>query len=508
MTEKSPQRFLLDIVPLTRLPLGRDQSLWYEHDEALPAGTPVRIPIGRREVFGVVLSSREDIRRRGGIKLKKIIRVCRSGRFTAEQMALAAYLSDLTLTPLGTVWRQFYIPAVSERTPPKFPKKKLLLPPPLSAHLKPIFREITASFSRGKTFLLRDTPATARDGLFFHLTEKILSRPDGQVLVLLPEVLSAVLTAKRFARHFPAEQTALIHNKVSVGALSRLREEISAGKIRLIIGTRKSVFLPFAKLSLIVIDEEHEIGFKNWDAAPRFDARDAARFLSRAHSCPLLAVSAAPRLTRRVPSPLAPPPASVPLEIIDMRPPYEPSKKPKKRSRFEIISPALREALEEVLRENRQALLFVNRRGMSAFSVCTDCRALLACPNCDRALISVKEGHWECLHCDHKTSIFPRCPRCKGLFFRNIGYGTEKIQERLSKLFPQARLARVDGHSLRRVGAAEETAADFLSGKTDILIGTQMALKDWRAPELALVGILDADALLSIPDIYADCRIF
>ncbi len=506
MPQKSPKRHLLAVVPLTNLPLAREQFLWYEHTEPLDAGTLVCVPLFRRHVSGVITACHDDFARSGGMRLKKISQVLEPDHFTPEQIALAEYLSRITLTSLGTVLRQFLVPDVAARAIHKTQNRPTERPPKLAESVRPIAAEVLSSLDKSKFFLLRDTIKTARDALFVHLIKEVLRRPHGQVLLLLPEVLSAQAAYARMERYFSPRDIALIHHKTAAGTLRRIRNETRNGRLRLLVGTRKAVFLPFDDLRLIIVDEEHDIGFKSWDRAPRFDARAAAEFLSETFRCPLVSVSGAPRVSRLIPRPLGPPPVATPLEICDMR--SFPSAGRKRSRQHTLIGRTLQEALAETLQKKKQALLFLNHRGLSRFSICTHCQTLLSCPECDRALVAVKEGHYECLHCPYKTSVFPRCKKCENLTFRNVGFGTQKVQSTIAKLFPQARLKRVDGHSMTGVHAAEEVVRDFSAGKIDILIGTQMALKDWRVPNLRLVGVLDADALLSVPDIYADERLF
>lgn len=498
-------KYLCDIIPLAHLPLSRGASLWYESNEELSYGTLVRVPLFRRTVTGVVLSSKDDFARAGGIALKSVAHIIAPAHFTMRQIALATHISETTFTPLGVVLESFLIPRVNERTAPAPADTELLPAPALTPITQQFSDDIIASLSTDKYWLLRDSATTARDALYISLIAQILSaKTNTQILILLPEVLITVQTAARLSAYFPVDIIGVIHHKTAAGTLNRIRDGVRAGTTRIIIGTRKSLALPFDNLTLIITDEEHDMSFKQWDRAPRFDARNVARFMTRIYSCPLVAVSAAPRITHTLPLTIASEPSTNPVTIADMRAEKEATARGNTPS---IISEVLRNAIEQALASGEQVMLFINHKGTSAFSICSKCRTLLACPDCDRALIGVQSGHYECVHCSYSVA-HAVCADCQGVVFCNVGYGTQRIASLIARLFPTARIQRVDGHSLRRTHAAADITQEFSDGNIDILIGTQMALKDWRVPTLTVVGIIDADALRAIPDIHADERLY
>jgi len=181
------------------------------------------------------------------------------------------------------------------------------------------------------------------------------------------------------------------------------------------------------------------------------------------------------------------------MELVDM-------KKERWIKNYSPLSKKLQSEISYALRNKLQTILFINRQGMSSFSVCADCKTVLKCPRCERALIYDKEGVYKCVHCAHRSSVTPQCSRCKGLSFTNVGLGTQKIEREIVGLFPGARVARADNQSMQAPGAQEKIYADFKNGQTDILIGTQMISKGWDLPNVSLVGIIDADGMLGIPD--------
>ncbi len=513
MKNTDAKKYLCDIVPFAHIPLIREQFFWYTSATPLQPGTLVRIPLFRRAVHGIVLACRNDVTVSNTVRLKNIIAVLYDNYLSHEQITLAMHIAETTFTSLGTVMTQFYTPPVTERTQP--------LPSTRSLRSFPRLTETTTSLCANilthqnyTSFLLRDTPATERDALYLHLIKKYLAQnTNTQVLFLLPEILLTEQTAKRLRACFTHENICVIHNKIAKGALWSTYQNIRNGTARIIIGTKKSLFQPFTNLALIILDEEHDISFKQWDRAPRFDTRTIADTLAHIHNCPLVAVSTAPRITKTTPTPLGPTPLNLPITLLDMRAiHYERVKAAQKKKRRKptptLFAPALLTAITDALQRKKHVLLFFNHKGMSAFSLCSDCGTLLVCPHCDRALVLTTAGHYECFHCTFTTSIFPKCAQCNGMTFRNIGYGTSKIHAMLEKYFPTARIARIDGHTMRTTHAATDIITRYANREIDIIIGTQMALKDWRSEHLAVVGILDADALLSIPDISADERLF
>ncbi len=513
MKNTGAKKYLCDVVPFAHIPLTREQFFWYSSKKSLQPGTLVRVPLFRRAVRGIVLACRDDFTASGTVRLKAITEVLHNNYLSHKQIALATHIAETTFTSLGTVMMQFYTPPVTERPQPLPPTRSTKPLPRLTKTTTSLCADILAQQNYA-SLLLRDTPTTARDALYLNFIKKHLARStDAQILLLLPEILLTEQTAKRLRAHFAHGEIRVIHNKIAKGALWSAYQDIRNGTARIIIGTKKALFQPFANLTLIILDEEHDPSFKQWDRAPRFDTRTVADTLAHMYNCPLVAVSAAPRITKTVPTPLGPTPLTLPITLLDMRAVHferikEAQKKKRKKPTPTLFAPALLAAITDALKRKKQTLLFFNHKGMSAFSLCSDCGALLACPDCDRALVLTAEGHYECFHCTFTTSIFPKCAQCDGMTFRNIGYGTSKIHTMLEKRFPTARIARIDGHTMRTTHAATDIITQCANREVDIIIGTQMALKDWRSEHLAVVGILDADALLSIPDISADERLF
>ena len=345
-------------------------------------------------------------------------------------------------------------------------------------------------------------------------------------MILVPEQTLTPQALERYGAHFKPEEIALLSSNISKGQYYSSWQKIKSGEAKIIIGTRMAVFAPFNKLGLVVIDEEQDISFKQWDMNPRYDTRTCAEKLAETHKCPIVFGSATPSVEsyyRAINSNfrLLKLPAlskdvlcikynvsSINTDkkihntvIVDMR-------KERLNRNLSCISKKLKSEITYALKNKLQTILFINRQGMSSFSVCDACKTVLKCPKCDRALVYDNSGKYRCAHCAYKTSIIPECPKCHGIIFKNIGLGTQKVEREIMDLFPNARVARIDSQSTGDRKIHEKVYADFSGGGIDILIGTQMISKGWDLPRVSLVGIIDADNALSIPDFSASARFF
>jgi primosomal protein N' (replication factor Y) len=178
------------------------------------------------------------------------------------------------------------------------------------------------------------------------------------------------------------------------------------------------------------------------------------------------------------------------------------------KKNYSSISHKLKSEIAYALKNKSQIILFINRQGMSSFSICSACKNVLRCPSCERALVYQAEGYYQCLHCSYKTDILANCRKCGGARFQNIGIGTQKIEKDIKNEFPGANIQRIDQNEVKKIFTLEKINQDFTGGKIDILIGTQMAIKGWNLPKVALIGIIDADNLLHWPDFTANEKAF
>lgn len=336
------------------------------------------------------------------------------------------------------------------------------------------------------------------------------------VLVLVPEISLTPQTVRRFKSRFASiqEQVAVLHSNLSQGERFDEWHRIRKGIARIVIGARSAVFAPLPDLGLILVDEEHENTYKQ-ENVPRYHGRDVAVLRAAFEPCAIVLGSATPsleswnntltgkydllRLNERADG------QSMPLvRVVDMR-----LEQTKHKGGPAILSDKLRTALEQRLEKGEQSILFLNRRGFARSLQCTACGHVCQCPHCAVALTYHRTDERLVCHVCGYQSIVPRkCPECRDPNILLQGYGTQKVEEVLAKVFPQARFARIDADAMRRKNALRDTLSAFKAHKTDILIGTQMIAKGLHFPNVTLVGILNADLGLHVPDFRAGERTF
>lgn len=336
------------------------------------------------------------------------------------------------------------------------------------------------------------------------------------VLVLVPEISLTPQTIRRFKARFAAEhdQVAVLHSNLSQGERFDEWHRIRKGKARIVIGARSAVFAPLPNLGLILVDEEHENTYKQ-ESVPRYHGRDIAVLRASVEKCAIVLGSATPsleswhnaetgkydlcRLDQRADG------QSMPLvRVVDMR-----LEKGKHKGGPAILSDKLRTALEQRLEKGEQAILFLNRRGFARSLQCHSCGHTCECPHCAVALTYHRtDERLVCHVCGHQAIVPRKCPECKDPSIAYQGYGTQKVEEVMAKVLPSAKIARIDADAMRRKHALRDMLNAFKSHKIDILIGTQMIAKGLHFPNVTLVGILNADLGLHVPDFRAGERTF
>jgi primosomal protein N' (replication factor Y) len=334
-------------------------------------------------------------------------------------------------------------------------------------------------------------------------------------LVLVPEIALTPQTVERFKSRFADMQDAIavMHSHLSEGERYDEWHKIHSGEARIVIGARSSIFAPVENPGIIIVDEEHESSYKQ-DEAPRYNARDLAVLRGKREGAAVLLGSATPsleswhnaqsgkyrlvRLNQRVDD------KSMPVvRVVDLRRPA------RNDPEGGILSRALREAIEGRMGKGEQSILFLNRRGFSTSMLCEVCGHVCECPDCSVSLTYHRAAERLVCHiCGHNRRAPKVCPKCADPKIRHSGTGTQKVEEALNKIFPKARIARMDADSMTRKEAYRETLGAFKEGRLDILVGTQMIAKGLHFPNVTLVGIVNADLGLHIPDFRAGERVF
>ena len=384
----------------------------------------------------------------------------------------------------------------------------------LSEAQRQAFREIKESFGTKEITLLHGVISSGKTEIYIRLIQEALSN-DMQVLYLLPEIALTMQVTERLRRFFG--NRLFVYNS---GLSDNERVEIWNHLLRsdeplVVLGARSAVFLPFARLGLVIIDEEQDSSYKQQDPAPRYHARNTAMILaSRFHAKTLLG-SATPSLESylwakngkygyvtlndRYGGSLPPI-----IEVVNVR-----ELRRKRRMKETLFSPLLKEKMDEALSKGEQVILFQNRRGFAPFITCHNCGKIPHCANCDVCLTYHKQIHrLACHYCGYSIPLPSRCPSCDSEELKLQGFGTEKVEEEVGALFPTAVVARLDWDTARTGNACRRILSDFETGKTQILIGTQMISKGLDFANVHVVGILSADGMMNIPDFRAYERAF
>lgn len=381
-------------------------------------------------------------------------------------------------------------------------------PKPLSQAQQEAYNNIVFQFLKKRVVLLHGVTSSGKTEVYIHLINKALKEKK-QVLYLLPEIALTVQMTSRLKRVF-GNKLGIYHSRYSDAERVEIwKKQLSASPYEVILGARSAVFLPFQRLGLVIIDEEHEGSFKQQDPAPRYHARSAAIMLASYYGAQTLLGTATPstesffnaqtgkyglvQLQTRYKD-IALPEIKV-VDVKDLR---------RRKMMNGPFSPALLAAVRTALEHGEQVILFQNRRGFAPMVECHTCGWVPKCDNCDVSLTLHKNmNQLSCHYCGFTYAVPSQCPNCNETNLRGRGYGTEKVEDLFEQLFPDAKIARMDLDTTRTKNAYERIIQDFSLGKTNVLIGTQMVTKGLDFDKVSVVGILNADAMLNYPDFRA-----
>lgn len=379
---------------------------------------------------------------------------------------------------------------------------------PLSEEQKRAYREIMVLFRQKQTVLLHGVTSSGKTEIYIHLIEEVL-KLGKQVLFLLPEIALTTQITNRLKRVF-GSQLGVYHSKYSDAERVEVWNNLLNDKgIKVVLGVRSSVFLPFKNLGLVIVDEEHEATYKQNDPAPRYHARNSAIVLATMHGAKVLLGSATPsiesyynaqtgkyglvELFQRHAG------ISMPEILVD-----DVKEAKRKKQMKSIFGPLLVDQVNKALQRKEQVILFQNRRGFSPYVECKDCACVPKCKNCDVSLTYHKSLNvLTCHYCGYSIPMPEVCPACGNPSLGTVGYGTEKIEEEVQQQFPGVRVARLDLDVARSRKSYEKIISDFERGEIDILVGTQIVSKGLDFERVRVVGILNADMLLNYPDFRA-----
>ena len=351
-------------------------------------------------------------------------------------------------------------------------------------------------------YLLHGVTGSGKTEVYMELIEKVIDEGKTSI-VLVPEISLTPQMVKRFQNRF-GDKIAALHSALNDGEKYDEWRRIVRGEASIVIGARSAIFAPLKNIGLIIIDEEHSDSYKQTDTNPRYSAKDIAIIRGEHYNCPVIMGSATPSLEvmaraqkgvykylslpNRVNGKELPK-----VEIIDMN-----QSMGKMRGHF---SETMIKSIEEILEKDEQIILFLNRRGYSSFVTCKNCGHTFKCPHCDITLTYHKSSNtMRCHYCGYGTKVYEVCPECNEKSLNNLGVGTQKVEEELNNLFPNARVLRMDFDTTSRKGMHEEMINSFKNHEYDILLGTQIVTKGLDFSNVTLVGVINADTSLNIPD--------
>ena len=395
------------------------------------------------------------------------------------------------------------------RNPIEIFKQQNLEPfPPLLDEQKTVYEEIEKRLGSHSSILLHGVTSSGKTEVYFKAIQKVLEQGKN-VLFLAPEIALASVLTQRLARRFGTDKTAIWHSSISDGEKFDVWQKIKNNEIRILAGARSAVFAPLKNIGLIIIDEEHESAYKQTMPAPRYDARKVAQKLAELNNCPLLSGSATPDINtyyyaknsgsllemkkRYNDYPMAK------VRVVDMREEHF-------RANHGVFSRSLKTAIEKNLRDKKQTIILMNRRGFSTYTQCLACGEVIQCPKCAIPLIFHSQTQTlKCHYCEHEEPLVTQCPKCGSDALQNCGTGVQKVELIAQKLFPNCNIVRLDSDSLARKNEHIRILEDFRNGKIDILIGTQMLAKGLDNPNVTLVGVINADNGFNLPD-FRSCE--
>ena len=489
------------VIPLTKIPLNKPQAYTYrcaEFQGEIKVGQVVQIPLYNRTAVGVIAALSETAE--PNIVYKSIESIADHLPLLNERdLQLARFTSDYYYAPLGIILKHAL---------PAMPKRKIKKVD--EALEKMNAAVITSSpppnlpLGKGEGRVLAIGTLKQRQLYYAEIIQTCV-RKDKQVLFLIPELTLVPQTLDWLKQTFPDEEIIFLH-----GSLSKSNELIAWRKAqtnaaKIFLGTRRAVFAAFAELGHIIVDEEQDLSYKQWDMNPRFDARTVCEKKAEMYACPLTfgaapSVAAYAKLKNKTYALAALNKNNVaaPLTVVDMR-------REAHQSNYSLFSTLLLDSLRETLQAGKQAIIFVNRRGAFSFLLCRDCGFIPRCPNCNVSLVEYGSKKLACSHCSFKSDSPVVCPNCRSTRIRGFGSGVERVQDEVVKLFPDTTVARLDVGTATTLKSVREKYNDFFNKKIDILVGTGIALR-LNAPALGLIAAANIDAILNFPDWRTDER--
>ncbi|CAK6472253.1 primosomal protein N' [Peribacillus simplex] len=432
------------------------------------------------------------------IPLKDLLELMNTSSGTVKSLVSKGALAEMD----QEIYRDPYENRVFEKSIP------FTLTAEQTAALKPIQEKI--HHDEHDVFLLYGVTGSGKTEVYLQAIASVIEKGK-EAIMLVPEISLTPQTVKRFKERF-GEQVAVMHSGLSVGEKYDEWRKIHRKEVKVVVGARSAVFAPFENLGLVIIDEEHESSYKQ-EETPRYHARDVAIERAKSYGCPVILGSATPTLesfarakknvyklltlSQRMNKNALPA-----VDIVDMR-------EELRTGNRSMFSELLFTKLKDRLDKGEQTVLMLNKRGHSSFVMCRSCGLVINCPNCDISLTYHRFNDiMKCHYCGFEEGMPSVCPECESEHIRFFGTGTQKVEEELAKILPEARVIRMDVDTTSKKGSHERLLNAFGEGKADILLGTQMIAKGLDFPNITLVGVLSADTMLHLPDFRSSEKTF
>lgn len=478
-------------------------------------GSIVRIPFGKRKIRGIIRNISNDVID-GKFKLKEIDTVLEY-TLPLKYLEIIKWIKEYYLCSLSEAMTIFLPPDMKRPRANTLKAEKKAEDSAnisLSEQQQLIFDYLDSEISSTeakKPALIFGVTGSGKTEIYIKLIERALLL-NKKVVVLVPEIMLTPQTVERLEKFF-ADKITLMHSNLSASEKYNCYFDFKSGKKPIIIGPRSALLVPDENIGLIIIDEEHEDSYKQ-EQNPRYHAFDLAKIIAEKTKAMLVLCSATPRVETYYKAEQG----EYSLHLLDKRFQGEMPvgkiidlKNELRAKNYSVLSNDLRKALTEILESDKQALLFLNRRGMSTFVSCRDCGHIILCKDCSIPLVHHLNSTDEklvCHHCDYKQVIPTSCPNCSSIRIKYFGTGIEKVEREVRESFPTARVARVDASTIKSKNDYEKFYKKFKNHEVDFVIGTQMIAKGFDIPNVDLVGIISADTGLNLPHFKAAERSF
>lgn len=512
---------LVEVIPNKRTNIDSQIFTYFvpkELEGKIKVGSIVTIPFGKKELYGAIsqiINDESKIKDVAEYKIKNIISIDPLFTLPVLYFSIIDWIADYYLCSRGEALSLFMPPDIKmPRSQKSEVKSQKNYPKKLNFEQEKIFKKLKASLNSKikKPALIHGVTGSGKTEVYIHLAREVI-RNNKQAVILVPEIILTPQTVERFREVF-GNTICLIHSKMSRSEQFHCYRQFYYGEKNIIIGPRSALLVPSSNIGLVIVDEEQEDAYKQ-DKNPRYNTIELAEKISKEQNALLLLGSATPRVETYYKT------KSATYDLFELKsrhnklilPPAKVInlKEEIKKKNYSPLSEDLIEAIRRTLKNRKQVLLFINRRGTSTFVSCRECGYVENCPNCNIPLIHHINGQKKflrCHHCNYEKHIPFNCPKCQSAKIKFFGSGVEKIEAGIKKLFPKAKVARVDSEVIKTEADHKKFYSNFKNHKIDIAIGTQMLAKGFDIPGVDLVGIISADVGLHLPHFRASEKTF